>query len=579
MIAEPTAAPGSDAHAAPPPVGGARRGDRLADLKPRYPVVIIGGGINGCGLFRDLSLQGVDCLLVDKTDFCAGASAAPSRLIHGGIKYLETGEFRLVAQSAMERNLLVRNAPHYCKPLPTVLPITSWFGGLWPSILRFLGRPAKMADRGAAIIEIGLQLYDLFGRRFRAMPRHALWSRARARREMPELNPAIVAAGLYYEGRITHAERIGLELVLDGLAANRDSRALNHVAVTGATADGLVLTDRIEGGEAHVSADLVVNAGGAWIDKVNGAMGVATRHMGGNKGSHLVVRNARLHDALGGRMVYFGSPDGRVNLLYPFFGNVLIGSTDIPVDDPDAAVCTEAETRYLIDVVATVFPAIPIAREQVVFTYCGVRPLPASDAADPGAVTRDHSITEDRLADGTPVLSLIGGKWTTFRGFAEEAADRVLSRLDRRRRTDTRALPIGGGRDFPRDEAAADAYVRDLSARHAVSTARAATLLVRYGTTADAVAAWCGRGDDAPLASLPDYTGAEIRRMVAVELAPCLVDVLFRRTDIALSGRLDGAVIAEAAGHAAAAAGWSPERRAAEVLAARAAARRHGVAL
>ena len=153
--------------------------------RPRVPVTIIGGGINGAGVFRDLSLQGIDCLIIDKADFCAGASAAPSRLIHGGVKYLETGEFRLVAQSTLERNLLLRNAPHFVKPLRTVLPIYSYLGGSWASLLRFLGLRAPIKDRGALVVELGLALYDFLGRRHRVMPRHSLSFRRRSLERLP----------------------------------------------------------------------------------------------------------------------------------------------------------------------------------------------------------------------------------------------------------------------------------------------------------------------------------------------------------------------------------------------------------
>ena len=182
----------------------------LKAVKPHYPVLIIGAGINGCGLFRDLNLQGIDCLLIDRGDICEGASAAPSRLIHGGIKYLETGEFRLVRESAMERNRLLRNAPHFVKPLATVLPMRSWLGGIVPSALRFLGFNAKLTDRGALITEIGLQIYDFYNRKVRALPDHRFLSSRKLRVDHPAFAPDIKAAGLYYEGRITHAERLGL---------------------------------------------------------------------------------------------------------------------------------------------------------------------------------------------------------------------------------------------------------------------------------------------------------------------------------------------------------------------------------
>lgn len=535
----------------------------------RYPVVIVGAGINGAGLFRDLSLQGVDCLIADANDVCAGASAGPSRLIHGGIKYLETGEFRLVAQSTLERNLLLKNAPHYVKPIETVLPIPSWFGGIVPSIKRFLGRPAKLKDRGVLITKAGLAMFDWFGRRHRVMPRHGLALTRSTRADFPDMAPGIVATATYYDARITHAERLGLELLLDGMAANPGSLAMNHLALEGAEGGALLLRDTVGGALHRVEAGVVVNAAGAWIDGANRALGLPTEYIGGNKGSHLLVDNPRLLEALGGRMVYFGAADGRVALLYPFMGLVLVGSTDIPVTDPDQVYCTPEERDYMIGAVREIFPDIPIAPAQVVYTYCGVRPLPRADVSDPGSVSRDHSIRTDRLPGSppgqvTPVHSLIGGKWTTFRGFAAEAADLVLKDLGRARQRSTELLPIGGGRGYPATPDARRALLGRIAAAGA-SPARAETLLERYGTRAEAVAAWCAARQDAPLPALPAYTRAEIGFIMENEMVGRLSDVLFRRTDIALSGRLTMEVARAAAGVGGDVLGWDAARQAEEL--------------
>ncbi|QCL98162.1 glycerol-3-phosphate dehydrogenase/oxidase [Agrobacterium tumefaciens] len=533
---------------------------RLRAVAHHYPVVIIGGGINGCGLFRDLAAQGIDCLLVDKGDFCSGASAAPSRLIHGGIKYLETGEFRLVRQSAMERNLLLKNAPHYVKPLETVLPVYSWFGGIVPSIRRFFRLKATLNDRGAIITELGLWMYDLFGRHVRTMPNHRLRLKKRMLGLMPELTKKIVAAGIYYEARITHAERLGLELLLDGKADNPAAVALNHVSVTGSRIGGVLLRDELSGECTSVTADIVINAGGAWIDLVNKSLGIDSHHMGGNKGSHLIVRNKRLYEALDGRMIYFGSADGRVNLLYPFMGNVLVGSTDIPITNPDLAICDDEEKRYLANVTREVFPDIAIEPSQIFMTYCGVRPLPRSEGLDPGAVSRDHSIAKDELPDSrTPVYSLIGGKWTTYRGFSEEACDLVLRELTRPRRCSTREMAIGGGRDFPTDAAAHACLVREISAT-TPSQEAAQRLIDRYGTRARLVASSTANSIHQPLHSLPRYGREELAWICRNESVGRLTDLLFRRTDIALSGDLSLTVITEAAGIAAESLAWDAAR-------------------
>jgi glycerol-3-phosphate dehydrogenase len=539
----------------------------LNTLQAHYPVLIIGAGINGCGLFRDLALQGVDCLLIDRGDICQGASAAPSRLIHGGIKYLETGEFRLVRESAMERNRLLRNAPHFVKPLETVLPVSSWFGGIASSALRFFGVNAKLKDRGAVITEIGLRIYDAYNRKVRALPDHRFWGPSALRSEYPALAHGIKAAGLYHEGQVTHAERLGMELVVDGLAANPGAALRTYVSPARHEEPGkILLTDAITGETRVISCDVVVNAGGAWIDKVNASLGIATRHMGGSKGSHLVVRNAELLDALMGRMIYFGTADGRVNLVYPFLGNVLIGSTDIPVKDPDEAVCSAEETDYLLKVIGEILPDIRITKEQILLSYCGVRPLPRSEGVEIGKVSRDHAIARDELpGTDTPVLSLIGGKWTTFRAFAEQSADAVLARLGRTRQCSTEDLAIGGGRDYPASEQDVEAMLRDLAASSGLGAARARQLFQRYGTRAGEVAAGIAAQPDRPLRHVPGYSSGEIAHLCRTEPVRRLSDVLLRRTAIAMEGLLSAAGAGEVADVMAATLGWTPQRRAAEV--------------
>ena len=537
------------------------------ELKPHYPVLIIGAGINGCGVFRDLCLQGVDCLLIDRGDICEGASAAPSRLIHGVIKYLETGEFRLVKESAMERNRLLRNAPHFVKALETVVPVQSWLGGIIPSALRFLGFDTKLKDRGAVITEIGLRIYDAFSRKVRALPDHRFFGTKTLRAEYPSFAREFIAAGFYYEGRITHAERLGLELVMDGLAANVGSRLRTYTTAQSSSAGKeLLLTDSITGETCTVTANVIMNAAGAWIDKVNAGLGIVSQHMGGSKGSHIIVDHPELLTALKSRMIYFGTADGRVNLVYPFFGHALIGATDIPVKDPDDAICTVQETDYLVSVIREIFPNITISPDQILLSYCGVRPLPRSEGKAIGAVSRDHAIIRDTLPQTqVPVLSLIGGKWTTFRAFAEQSANMVLSHLGQTRRISTENLAIGGGRDYPREASAQNSFAQSIASEYKLSVQTARNLFDRYGTSARAVATSLAFGADKALAALPGYSVSEVAHICRTEFVRRLSDILLRRTAIAMEGLLNAKVVEEVADIAAATLGWNKTRTKAEI--------------
>ncbi|GBQ83768.1 glycerol-3-phosphate dehydrogenase/oxidase [Asaia krungthepensis] len=522
-----------------------------------FDVTIIGAGINGVGLFRELAMQGINVLLIDRDDICAGASAAPSRLIHGGIKYLETGEFRLVAQSTLERNLLLRNAPHLVTPLPTVIPIHSWFGGIVPSIRRFLGRKAKLADRGVLITEIGMQIYDFLGRRARVMPRHKLSLGKNVRQDWPSITSKVIATGRYYDAAISQPERLGFECVEDALQLSLGCGVKTYTEIVSFDEGALAIKDRLTGNTETIRTDLIVNAGGAWIDRVNAQIGLNTRYIGGTKGSHLVIDHAELHRELNGQMVYFGTADGRICLVYPFLGHVLVGSTDIPITDPDTASCTDDEQAYMLRMVRELFPGLTIADGDVIYRYCGVRPLPASATDDPGAISRDHIIHTDYTGT-TPVLSLVGGKWTTFRGLAEEVADKTLALLHRKRIASSRLRPIGGGARYPGPRAH-DAYLRRLIETHSLSASRARSLFERYGTTAERIAAYCAATPDQPLASLPEYSRNEILYVASQELVRSVDDILFRRTSIALGGHLTQQVVEEVCSIMAPHMGWTDQ--------------------
>jgi glycerol-3-phosphate dehydrogenase len=522
-------------------------------------VLIVGGGINGCGTFRDLCAQGVDCLLIEREDFCAGASAASSRLMHGGLKYLETGEFGLVRESLKERNRLLKNAPHYVSPLPTILPLRSRLSGIMPSIKRFFGLNSKMTDRGSLITRAGLLVYDIYGRRQRTMPFHRMLNRRALSEKVSHLDPGIISAGLYYEGQLSHAERLGLELVLDGEELNPGSTALNHASILGAK-DGCVTYSDGEKTET-VRPRVIVNAGGAWIDAVNRQLGIQSNLMGGSKGSHIVVDHPQLYRALNGHMIYFGTADGRVNLCYPFMGRVLIGATDIPIDDPDDASCDEEEVTYMLNAVRQIFPDFALEQGHIRYRFCGVRPLPRADG-DIGLVTRDHSIAELELKENIPVLCLIGGKWTTFRSFSELTTQRVLEHLGKHRVRPTEDMPIGGGHDYPAAPNERSQWINQVAERSGLSKERVEVLLTRYGTKAERIARDCS--GETMLSTLPDYSARELSSLCRSERVHTLADLLLRRTLLAMGGRLTSAVVGECSQVAGEALGWSEERRAAE---------------
>jgi len=549
---------------------------RPASLAGRhFSAIVVGAGINGAGTFRDLCLQGVDCLLIDKSDFGAGASSAPSRMIHGGLRYLENGEFALVAEATRERNLLLRNAMHLVRPLSTVIPLSSWFGGLLGSALRFAGRSHAAGSRGLLAVALGLRLYDWLDRRQRVMPAHRIGRVPQGDRTL--FSPRVRWMAQYFDAWITHPEWLILELIAD---AGRDqplSAAANHCRLAGCAGKTLLLHDEIDGQQVAVSADVVINATGAWLDQCNASISGPGDRVRGTKGSHLVLDHPQLRDALGGRMVYFEAADGRVCIVYPFLDRVLVGSTDIPVEDPDHIATDPAEIDYLLDVLREVFPQLAFDRKQIVYTYVGVRPLARSDADQPGKISRDHAVVVDGPGGGRaiPVVSLVGGKWTTFRSLAEEAADHVLGLLGRPRLRSTQQLAIGGASGLPAGTAAVAQLTAQIAAASAIDLSRAHDLLSRYGSKAGALARRFAAAGDARLVHLPDYSAAELRYLCRETGAVHLDDLVIRRTLLAIRGRLNGNALAEIADVAAAAWGWSASRRDAELQACTARLRQH----
>ncbi|MBD7957285.1 glycerol-3-phosphate dehydrogenase/oxidase [Microbacterium sp. Sa4CUA7] len=534
--------------------------------RPHADVLILGGGINALATFRDLAMQGVDVALVDRADYVSGASAASSHMIHGGVRYLENGEFRLVHEAVTERNSLLKIAAHYVRPLQTTIPIFTTFSGLLSAPLRFLRHgKGKPRERGAALIKIGLVIYDSFSRGGGQVPRHAFRGRTRSLQELPDLNPEVTYTATYWDASVHDPERLAIDVLRDGTRTGGDrARAANYTAAVGARDGGVMLRDELGGAELRFTAPVIVNATGPWVDLTNAALGDRAERMGGTKGSHIVVDNPRLLAATGGRELFFENEDGRIVLIYPLKGRVLIGTTDLEHDMREPIVCTEAEVGYFIDLVRQVLPDIGVDRSQIVYRFSGVRPLPRHDDVAPGFVSRDYRIDATDLPGARAVvLSLVGGKWTTFRASAERLADTVLSHLGAPRRRSTRGVPIGGGAGFPTSQRARVQWV-DAHAR-SLPTDRVDRLLSRYGTVAaEVIDAIVADPDDRPLQHAPQYSTAELRHLAASEDVRHLDDVLLRRTSLAFVGAVTPDAAREAAETIAPVLGWDAERAAHE---------------
>jgi glycerol-3-phosphate dehydrogenase len=541
---------------------------RLRDIsrltrEGRTTALVIGGGINGIGVFRELALQGVDVLLVERDDFASGASAASSHMVHGGVRYLENGELRLVKESVQERNRLLKLAPHRVRPLETTIPIFSTFSGILSAPFRLIThrQAGKPRERGALLIRIGLTLYDLFSRGGGIVPRHRFRGRRRSLAELPALNPHVRYTATYFDAAMDDPERLALDVLHDGIAAGDHAIALNYVEATSADARGVRLRDVESGAEFSVAADIVINATGPWADLTNAALGSPTEYLGGTKGSHIVVDDPALFRATGGREIFFENEDGRIVLIYPLHGRVLIGTTDIEADPRDPARCTPEEVDYFVRLVSHVFPAHPVDPERIVYSFAGIRPLPRSGDMAPGLVSRDYRVESDAEgAAGVPVLSLVGGKWTTFRAVSEHLADAALRQLQVERRQSSTTLPLSAGVGYP-SPAMRDVWLAENLP--GVALPRARILLQRYGVRCVAVAAHLTPADR-PLAG-GELSTDELAYLVREEAVLRLVDVVARRTNLAFRGLVDEQTANELAEALGSHLEWTPMRRLAEL--------------
>jgi glycerol-3-phosphate dehydrogenase len=541
------------------------RTEQLTALRnsPELSVLIVGGGINGIGTFRDLALQGVDVLLIDQGDFCSGASAASSHMIHGGLRYLENGEFRLVREAVRERNNLLKNAPHYVKPLPTTVPIFKWFSGLLNAPLKFLRLLNKPAERGALVVKVGLSLYDAYTGARRTVPKHGFRLRKSALREFPVLNQSVICTATYYDGAMAAPERICIELIQDAEAASISVHALNYMKLIAGKGDSVTIQDELTGEEFSIKPRIIINAAGPWIDRANNTMDHSSRLIGGTKGSHLVLRHPELREAIGKNEFFFENEDGRIVLIYPLKNRVLIGTSDIRIEDPDQARCTEEEIDYFFTMIARVFPGIAVERSHIVYRFSGVRPLPFSGELETAQISRDHQIkiVEPRGNFQIPIYCLVGGKWTTFRALAEQTTDLVLRDLGRRRRVSTENLPFGGGINFPQTERRAQEWLHSINLNTGFPMDRLEVLFDRYGTRAlDFVNHIIEHGDK-PLKHHWSFSQQEIVYLGKEEKVVHLEDLVLRRTDLAKLGELTPLLLDELATALTIPMDWSEKRR------------------
>jgi glycerol-3-phosphate dehydrogenase len=499
-----------------------RRIPRDISLAP-FDLIVVGAGINGASIARDAAARGLRVLLLDKGDLAGGTTSWSTRLIHGGLRYLEHGELGLVRESLRERETLLRIAPHLVRPLPLLLPI-------------YEGQ-----RRGPLTIRAGMLAYDLlsFGK---TLPRHRMLSREAALRLAPSLEPeGLRGAALYHDAQVEYAERLVVENVLSarshGAQVITYARAERLLSEAGRVR-GVEFTDlKGEGATHEAHAPAVLNAAGPWVDEVlSGADGCGgvEKLIGGTKGSHLIVET--FPGAPDVALYAEARADGRPFFIIPWDGKLLIGTTDERFDgDLERVEAGTDEVEYLLREANRALPSARLKRESVLYTYAGVRPLPFVRSRDEGGITRRHFIRQSKLRG---LFSVVGGKLTTSRSLAEQAVELLFKELGRPARACTTARELLPGAATGEGFSAFDeSFAESFTARRDLPSKSAARLLKIYGTRAAEVWRLAAEHDELrePLSEETGSIGAEVVFSFRHELAETLADCLLRRTMVGLN--------------------------------------------
>jgi glycerol-3-phosphate dehydrogenase len=503
-----------------------------------FDLIVIGAGINGAGIARDAAMRGLSVLLVDKGDIGGGTSSWSTRLIHGGLRYLEHAEFGLVRESLREREILFRLAPHLVKPLPMLIPLY------------------RGARRSPWTIRAGMIAYDLLSTG-KSLPGHRMLSHAEALDQAPGLEPkGLLGAAVYNDAQVEFAERLVLENALSAQhhgASVRTYTRVEQFVIEDDRVVGVELTNLISGERYSARGRITINAAGPWVDEILGASS-GVRLIGGTKGSHLVV--GRFPGAPQTALYVEAGADSRPFFIIPWNGNFLIGTTDKRFEgSPDGAAIDEAEIEYLLGETNRVIPGAKLTRESILFSYSGVRPLPFTSNKHEQSITRRHFIH----SHGKPrnLFSIIGGKLTTYRSLSEEAVDLVVRTMGRKApRCRSKDEPLPGGAMLDLGGLPDELVNRGLSAATIDHLSRV------YGMRAGEVMKLAD--DDPTLLEIFDSEtgaiGAEVVFAFKHELAQTLRDCLLRRTMVGLNST-NGKDAVHAAAHIAQRhLDWSTER-------------------
>lgn len=497
--------------------------DRLKDSEKIYDVVVIGGGINGAGIVLDASLRGLKTLLIDKADFGGYTTSSSTKLIHGGLRYLEYLEFPLVRESLRERERLLKNAPHLVSPLLLNVPLY------------------KKNKRGPFVIKLGMILYDLLSYD-KSLPNHNFRFINSSSKELTD-NPMLkrqdlIAIASYYDCLTQFPERLCLELVLSAKEAGAELRSYcQFKGLNQASNDQQVVkfTDLVSKKEQNVRAKYVINATGPYVDEVNWIIDTEIkRRMGGTKGSHIIIK--RFEGGPKDALYIESYQDGRPFFIIPWRDYYLVGTTDIHFkDDFDKVTASEDEITYLLKELNYYFPKKNFAHDRILYSYSGVRPLPFEPGKKERQITRKHIIVDHSLEKEhiNNYISIVGGKITTYRSLSEEAVDYICKKLNVTEKSKTRDYKLFGAKGFVRlDDLLAKSG--QFAKNYKLPKETIEFLIKYYGSRFIEVLEITKEDDELkePLSSANFDIKAQVVYAIRHEEAKTLEDILIRRTGI-----------------------------------------------
>ncbi|MCB1378125.1 MAG: glycerol-3-phosphate dehydrogenase/oxidase [Alphaproteobacteria bacterium] len=510
-----------------------------------FDIIVIGAGINGLGIARDAARRGLRVVVLEKDDICSGVSAWSGRLAHGGLRYLEHRDFALVRESLRERERMIQLAPHLVKPLRLLMPFYAH------------------NRRPTWLIRLGMIIYDVLSFDKKTGGHEILNTEATRRRFPGMAAQGLGGAAVFTEGQVEYAERLCVELAVAAAADGASivtKACVEEPVIDAGRLVGVKYRDLATGEVHDVRAPLVLNVAGPWIDRIFRCGAPAQPRLnGGTKGSHLIV------DPFPGApkdVIYYESKtDGRLVLVIPWAGRYMIGTTDLRFDDdPDGARCSAAEMNYLLAEVNLLIPEAGLKPNDVLYTFSGVRPLPYAPDVVEAKIPRSH-VLHDHAPSLPGLVTIVGGKLTTFRQLAEDAVDDAIRRLGRTAKPCTTAsLPFPG--------AAFDAVaLRGQLAGSGFSPRSIDRLIALYGGRAGDIVSEA-QGDAALLKVVHEPSGAigaELVFAVRKEFAVSLADVLARRMLLAFEAGHALAEVDDMAALLGHRLGWDAQRRAAEV--------------